>query len=116
MFDAITMCFMLNVGPALWRSFNVKSITSERIVCFARVEAAQGPKKRKANESQRSGDGLQREALGFGSVRTFVSGPRPLGHFHFTEKLTRVHCAVLILFLYLISITVKKAPFAGGIL
>jgi hypothetical protein len=84
---------------------NVKSIMSGRIVCFARVEAAQGPKKRKTNGSQRSGDGLQREALGFGSVRTFVSGTRPLGHFHFTGKLTtgkltRAPCAVLVLFPY----------------
>lgn len=60
--------------------------------------ATQGPKKRKTSGSRRSGDGLQREALGFGSVETFVSGTRPFGHFHFTEKLTWVLCTVLTFF------------------
>jgi len=79
----------------------------------ARVEAAQGPKKRKANESQRSGDGLQREALGFGSVKTFVSGPRPLGHFYFTENRQAAACADLVFSVEKCEKTLKRVPLAG---
>lgn len=62
------------------------------------MRATQGPKKRKTSGLRRSGDGLQREALGFGSVETFVSGTRPFGHFHFTEKLTHAFYVVLTFF------------------
>jgi len=78
--------------------------------------ATQGPKKRKTSGSRRNRDGLQREALGFGSVKTFVSGTRPFGHFNFTEKITRTHCAALTFFRVEMLKNAKTAPFARGIL
>jgi hypothetical protein len=72
--------------PHLWPTFNTIPISDQWITDICPSGSGRRPEKRMAGEPRRTGGGLQRGSTGFGSMETFASTTRTLGHFYFTEN------------------------------